>query len=183
MMAKSIPAPLVAGVSDDDASDLLDETFRAHATAVRGWLIGMTRDPAVAEDVLSESFLRLASEIAAGRAPHDPAAWLHRVGRNLVISRARHGAVVTRTMPALLERGVAESPEDTVIDRERQEQLSEALDSLAGDDRRIVVLAALGYRPEEIAAMTGVSGPVLRTRLCRARGRLRSHPALAGMNA
>ena len=42
MMAKSIPAPLAAGVSDDDASDLLDETFRAHATAVRGWLIAIT---------------------------------------------------------------------------------------------------------------------------------------------
>jgi RNA polymerase sigma factor (sigma-70 family) len=183
MMAKSIPALMAAAAHDDRACTLLDETFRAHAPALRGWLIGLTRDPAVAEDLVSESFLRLATEIEAGRAPNDPAAWLHRVGRNLVISGARHGAVVTRTMPALLERGVAESPEDTVIDRERHEQLSEALDSLAGDDRRIVVLAALGYRPGEIAAMTGVSGPVLRTRLCRARGRLRSHPALAAMNA
>jgi RNA polymerase sigma factor (sigma-70 family) len=186
MMAKSIPALLVQHapeVPPHDASALLDETFRAHAPAIRGWLIGLTRDPAVAEDLLSESFLRLATEIAAGRPPQDPAAWLHRVGRNLAISRARHGAVVTRMMPALLERGVAESPEDTVIDRERDEQLSKALDSLRGDDRRIVVLAALGYKPEEIAHMTGVSGPVLRTRLCRARGRLRSHPALAALYA
>ena len=47
-----------------------------------------------------------------------------------------------------------------------------------GDDRRIVVLAAQGYRPEEIAGMIGCSGEATRTRLCRARGRLRTRLAL-----
>ena len=84
-------------------------------------------------------------------------------------------------MPGLLERDVAGSPEDAVIARERDEICAEALASLTGDDRRIVMLAATGYRPEEIARMVGCSGPATRTRLCRARGRLRSRPALAGM--
>ena len=139
-------------------------------------LISLTRDPATADDLVSECFLRLAKEIDAGRVPLDSAAWLHRVGRNLVVSRARRSAVATRAMPGLLERGVAGSPEDAVIARERDEMLSEALASLTGDDRRIVMLAATGYRPEEIARMVGCSGPAIRTRLCRARGRLRSHP-------
>ncbi|MFL5674511.1 MAG: RNA polymerase sigma factor [Chloroflexota bacterium] len=183
MFSKTNPALLVTRRSDADASALLDATFRAHAPALRGWLIGLTRDPATADDLVSECFLRLATEIGAGRAPLDPAAWLHRVGRNLVVSRARHSAVVTRAMPGLLERDVADSPEDTVIDRERDEILSEALAALPCEDRRIVVLAAQGYRPAEIARMTGVSGPATRTRLCRARGRLRSHLALVGMTA
>ena len=83
-------------------------------------------------------------------------------------------------MPGLLDRGVAASPEDAVVDRERDEMLYDALASLAGDDRRIVVLAAQGYRPEEIARMIGCSGAATRTRLCRARGRLRSQLALGG---
>jgi RNA polymerase sigma-70 factor (ECF subfamily) len=162
---------------------MLEAAFLAHAPALRGRLIGLTRDPAVADDLLGECFLRLATEIQAGRAPLDPAAWLFRVGRNLVISRARRAAVATRAMPGLYDRGVAGSPEDAVLDQERDELLADALDSLAGGDRRIVVLAAQGYRPEEIARMIGCSGPATRTRLCRARGRLRSHPALAGMTA
>ena len=118
------------------------------------------------------------TEIDAGRAPLDPAAWLYRVGRNLAISRARRNAVATRAMPGLLDRGVAASPEDAVLDaRARRDGLYDALATLAGDDRRIVVLAAQGYRPEEIAPLIGCSGAATRTRLCRARGRLRSHPA------
>ena len=33
---------------------------------------------------MSEAFLRLATEIRAGRLPDDPSAWLYRVGANLV---------------------------------------------------------------------------------------------------
>ena len=183
MMSKTIPALLSPSAPGTDGSALLDATFRAHAPALRGWLIGLTRDPATADDLVGECFLRLAKEIEAGRCPLEPAAWLHRVGRNLAVSRARRSAVATRAMPGLLERDVAASPEDVVITRERDEMLSEALASLAGGDRRIVMLAALGYRPEEIARIVGCSGPAARTRLCRARGRLRSHPALTGMTA
>ena len=46
-----------------------------------------------------------------------------------------------------------------------------------------MVLAAQGYRPEEIAPMIGCTGAATRTRLCRARGRLRSQLALVGMTA
>jgi RNA polymerase sigma-70 factor (ECF subfamily) len=183
MMSKTVPALLASGTTGTDGSTLLEATFRAHAPALRGWLIGLTRDPATADDLVGECFLRLAKEFDAGRPPLDPAAWLHRVGRNLVISRARRSAVATRAMPGLFDRDVAASPEDAVLARERDDMLSDALASLTGDDRRIVMLAATGYRPEEIARMVGCSGPAVRTRLCRARGRLRSHPALAGLTA
>ena len=46
-----------------------------------------------------------------------------------------------------------------------------------------MVLAAQGYRTEEIAGIIGCTGPATRTRLCRARGRLRSRLELAGMTA
>jgi RNA polymerase sigma-70 factor, ECF subfamily len=165
-----------------DGAALLETAFLAHARALRGRLISLTRDPAAAEDLVGECFLRLATEIDAGRPPLDAGAWLHRVGRNLAISRARRNAVATKAMPGLFDRGVAASPEDTVVERERDEILYDALASLAGPDRRIVVLAAQGYRPEEIAELIGCTGAATRTRLCRARGRLRSH-MVASMSA
>lgn len=176
MTSDPIPTGPVQGAA------LLEEAFRTHAPALRGRLTALTRDPAVADDLVGECFLRLATEIEAGRTPLDAGAWLHRVGRNLAISRARRNTVATRAMPGLFDRGVAASPEDTVVERERDEILRDALASLAGGDRRIVVLAAQGYRPEEIAPMIGCTGAATRTRLCRARGRLRSY-LLADMSA
>lgn len=178
------PHPLPTdGTEPRPGVDSLEDTYVAHAAALRGRLLALTRDPATADDLASEAFLRLASEIEAGRAPDDARAWLYRVGANLVVSRARRTNVAMRAMPGLLERDVAESPEDEVIKNERDDLLRETLATLDGRDRQVVVLAAQGYRTQEIAGIIGCSGPATRTRLCRARGRLRSRLELAGMMA
>ncbi len=183
-MASDANCPLpTVHPSTREQDDMLEAIFRAHAAGLRGRLLAMTRDPAVADDLVSEAFIRLATQIRAGRTPDDPPAWLYRVGANLVVSRARRTNVATRAMPGLVRRDDARSPEDEVLDRERDLLLHDALGTLQPDDREIVVLAARGYRPEEIATMIGKSGPATRTRLCRARGRLRSSLELAGMTA
>jgi RNA polymerase sigma factor (sigma-70 family) len=166
-----------------DRTDELEAIYLAHAGALRGRLLSLVRDPAVAEDLASEAFLRLASELAAGRAPDEPRAWLYRVGANLVVSRARRTNVATRAMPGLLERDVAASPEDEVIAHERDDLLRDAVATLGGRDRQVVVLAAQGYRTTEIAGIIGCTGEATRTRLCRARGRLRMRLEQAGMTA
>ena len=176
------PLPM-APECTQDPTDTLEGLFLAHAAGLRGRLLAMIRDPSLAEDLTSEAFLRLALEIRAGRAPRDPRAWLYRVGANLVVSRARRASVATRAMPGLLERDVAASPEDEAITRERDLMLRDGLAGLRGADREVVVLAARGYRPDEIARMIGCSGAATRTRLCRARGRLRERLELAGMTA
>jgi RNA polymerase sigma-70 factor (ECF subfamily) len=170
-----------AGLSVEEQDEQLEAIYRSHAPSLRGRLLAMTRDPAVADDLVGEAFLRLATEMRAGRPPLDPPAWLHRVGSNLVVSRARHSTVATRAMPGLVDRRVDTSPEDQVIERERDLLVRAALARLGGDDREIVVMAARGYRPEEIAGVIGKTGQATRTRLCRARGRLRERLELAGL--
>jgi RNA polymerase sigma factor (sigma-70 family) len=176
------PLPMAPEHTQDPA-DTLEALFLAHAAGLRGRLLAMTRDPSLADDLTSEAFLRLALELRAGRAPNDARAWLYRVGANLVVSRARRASVATRAMPGLLERDVAPSPEDEAVTRERDLMVRDGLASLRGADRDVVVLAARGYRSEEIARMIGCSGAATRTRLCRARGRLREQLELAGMTA
>ena len=161
----------------------LDELYRAHAARLRGQFLRMTRDPALADDLVAEAFTRLAAELRAGRVPTEPCAWLDRVGRNHAISLARRTTVANQAMPRLVRRDLAPSPEDEVIMHERDALLRAGLASLCDDDRSIVLLAADGYRPEEIAQMTGRSGQVTRTRLCRARGRLRERLGVLGLSA
>ena len=181
---RPLPHPLpIDGTVPCDRSDSLEELYLAHAAALRGRLLALTRDPAIADDLTSEAFLRLATELGAGRAPNDARAWLYRVGANLVVSRARRTNVAMRAMPGLLERDVAASPEDEAIAHERDALLHDALATLDGRDRQVVVLAAQGYGSEEIAGIIGCSGPATRTRLCRARGRLRSRLEMAGLMA
>src|SRR4051812_18309057 len=95
MFSKTNPALLVTRRSDADASPLLDATFRAHAPALRGWLIGLTRDPATADDLVSECFLRLATEIRPRRAPPAAPARPQRDRRSPVASRASQSPVGT----------------------------------------------------------------------------------------
>jgi RNA polymerase sigma factor (sigma-70 family) len=162
---------------------ILESAYLAHAAGLRGRLLSMTRDPALADDLVGEAFLRLALEIDAGRTPRDVPAWLYRVGKNLLISRARRASVATRALPALFERDHAPSPEDEIVTRERDRELHDLVASLGGVDRTVVVLAAQGYRTEEIARLIGSTGAATRTRLCRARGRLRVRLELAGLTA
>jgi RNA polymerase sigma-70 factor (ECF subfamily) len=174
------PQPAATTIREQD--ELLESIYRAHAAWLRGRLLASTRDPAVADDLVGEAFVRLAAAIRAGRAPLDPPAWLHRVAVNLVVSRARRTTVATRALPGLLDRDLASSPEDEVLERERDRVVHDALATLAGHDRQIVVMAARGYRPEEIAGIIGKSGQATRTQLCRARSRLRSRLEMAGFS-
>ncbi|MEO8570709.1 MAG: sigma-70 family RNA polymerase sigma factor [Chloroflexota bacterium] len=183
MTSNVIPFPGVDVDGPRAQDDRLEALFLAHAGPLRRRLLALTRDSSIADDLVSEAFLRLALEMRGGRAPLEPRAWLFRVGSNLVVSRARRASVATKAMPALYDRSVADSPEDEILTRERDQLLREGLASLAERDRKLVALAAQGYRPEEIAGMIGCSHAATRTRLCRARGRLRTQLELAGMTA
>jgi RNA polymerase sigma-70 factor (ECF subfamily) len=176
------PLPTGGTVTHEQAQ-ALEALYVAHARPLRGRLITLTHDTAVADDLVSEAFLRLAMELRAGRAPIEPRAWLYRVGANLVVSRARRASTAFRAMPGLVERGVAASPEDEIVSRETDGLLRQGLAALGCDDREIVVLAAQGYRADEIARLLGCSVVATRTRLCRARGRLRARLELAGLTA
>src|SRR3990172_10742318 len=88
--------PPRAHLGPDDVRRYAEDVYGAHGPRLHGWLIGMTRDEATAEDLTHEAFVRLLREAAAGRAPNDPGAWLHRVAANLATSRGRRIAVADR---------------------------------------------------------------------------------------
>lgn len=152
----------------------LDAAYRQHAAALERHVLGLTRDAGAAEDVVQESFARLAAELLAGRRPDNIRAWLYRVAANLVTSRGRRMSVAERSLPRLVDRREAQSPESIALDAEATAELGRALATLPASDRRAVMLAAEGYRGPEIAALIGRSEGATRTLLCRARSRLRA---------
>ena len=152
---------------------LAGAAYADHASTLRGHLAAYTRDPAAAEDLLHETFVRLLTELAAGRTPRHLRAWLFRVGLNLAASRARHRGVARRRAPELMRREVVPSPEDELIERESAGAITGRLAHLPGDVRAALLLSAHGYSGAEIARRIGRSELATRSLICRHRSRLR----------
>ena len=137
-------------------------------------LTAICRNPDDAEDLAHEAYVRLALEMEAGRGPDDPAAWLHRVGWNLAMSRGRHRTVVARHEARLPQPAAPAEPDRTAIQHETTAAVEAALAALAGAERQALVLAAEGYNGAEVATAIGRTMGATRTLLCRARGKLRA---------
>lgn len=152
---------------------IVGSAYGAHRGPLQGYLTSLTRDPAAAEDLTQDAFVRLTREVQLGRVPDDLGAWLHRVGRNLAMSRGRRITVANRRRADLVDRGFAPSPESLAVADEEQRAVRAALDRLSRVDRRALVLASHGYRGAEIADSIGRSEGATRTMLCRARAKVR----------
>lgn len=152
-------------------------TYDAHHAEVYAFLVRSTRDPSTAEDLLQETFLRLTTEARAGRAPDQVRAWLFRVASNLAISRARRQSTANTWMGRYGQSEhdgmVMDSPESAAIRRERTETLERALGDLPDEARVALLLAAHGFKGEEIAETIGRSHGATRSMLMRARLRVR----------
>jgi RNA polymerase sigma factor (sigma-70 family) len=159
-----------AGYVDEAALAAIYETRRGELLA---FLVGMTRDVEVAEDLLQDAFLRLIREARAGRMPDDVRPWLYRVAANAAIDRGRRGSRLVRLLPRLLDRREPDRPESQVLGSERDAELHAALSRLAPDRRAALLLAARGFSGAEIAASLGRTELATRSLLCRARVELR----------
>jgi RNA polymerase sigma-70 factor (ECF subfamily) len=128
-----------------------------------------TGDPARAEDLAQETFLR-----AMEAPPARPRPWLFAVALNLArdegrraVRQERHlalyGAEQDRTAPAA----------DEALERnDRRDLVRTALERLTETDRSALLMKAEGLNYEEIASALGLSSGAIGTTLARARKRL-----------
>ena len=79
----------------------------------------------------------------------------------------------TREQAAVSDHGVRD-PAEQVVERERIADLRERVAQLPEDQRAVVVLAAAGYSPAEIAELRDLSLRQVRKRIEKANRRLRS---------
>lgn len=155
-------------------SQALQSAWDANHQQLCGYLTSLTHDVEAAQDIAQEAYVRLAREIDRGRAPDNPRAWLYQVARNLLVSDGRRRQVAERYLPALRPDLATGSAEDEVLLREKHRLVRSMLAQLDAIDRRALLMAAQGYSGAEISAAVGTSEGAVRTRLCRARMRLRA---------
>jgi RNA polymerase sigma-70 factor (ECF subfamily) len=159
----------------EPATDVVSTVYEAHVAELQRFATAKVRDPAAAEDIVHDAFLRLAIESRAGRFPENPRAWLYRVAFNLIVSQSRRAATAARHGAQELDRMVDESPESTYLTLESAIHLHAAMATVSQPGRRGLMMAAVGYSGREIATALGRNEPAARALLHRARKVIRHH--------
>ncbi len=174
MVAPATTIAVVAGARRPaDVGALVLAIYDAHHRELANFVRAIERDRDTADDIVSESFVRLIEEIRRGRTPDQPRAWLHRVAANFAIDRARRRTVVSRVLGRLVDHRTEPPPDDEVLRGETRREVREAISHPPADARTALLLAAHGFSGRDIAEALGRSELATRSLMCRARLRLR----------
>ncbi|TCN32866.1 RNA polymerase sigma-70 factor (ECF subfamily) [Kribbella orskensis] len=163
----------------------LKDLFEAEAVPLRPRLyvaaVRLTRNPADAEDLLQETYLRAYRGFSGFEPGTNLTAWLYRILRNTFINSYHKRLREPRTIPEdwypstkAAQRDVEPSAETTVIDSIPGQRLQEALASLPERYRRVVLLFDVeGFSSKEIAGIVGIPRGTVMSRLHRGRKALK----------
>lgn len=164
---------------ESEALGYLDSLYR---TALR-----MTRNPADAEDLVQETYLRAFRSLHQFQPGTNLRAWIFRIMTNAYINEYRkRSRRPTNTSlddleefylyDHLIDSGVqpeSERPEDVVLNHLTAEDVIEALEDLSDDFRNVIVLADVeGFSYREIAEILDIPLGTVMSRLYRARRKL-----------
>lgn len=167
-----MPSGLFTGVHLDPRRrrfERLCEPLRPDVYRFAFWL---SRNPAVAEDVVQETLLRAWRSIDSLAEDGKARAWL------LTIARREHARLYERKRLETVDVDSLSLAEDPalghVADDDGLDDVRAAIHALPEDYREPLVLQVLmGYSTDEIASHLGLSAGAVCTRLSRARQKLR----------
>ena len=147
----------------------VEEWFSAYESELGKYLVQFVRDRALAEDLLQETFHDAYRARRALPTIRNPRAWLYGIARKHALGALRR----QRRLDRAIARLVLRNEQPAAIDRRAAAILNLLEDTLAPEDRALVLLRYLhGFDANELAEMTGRSPAAVRQRLSRARTRL-----------
>jgi len=193
----SIAHPAEAAALTEATGLTWEGIVRDHSARVYRLALHLTGNPHDAEDLTQDVFIRVFNSLASYK-PGTFEGWLHRITTNLFLDRVRRrkrirfdwmgdddGAVATSDSFDRHER--SGQPEDAFDMGNLDDDILEALAELPPEYRAAVVLSDIeGLSYEEIAVTLGIKLGTVRSRLSRARARLReslAHRAPVGDTA
>jgi len=152
-------------------TNCLMTVWTRHEAELRAWLRGRLGNSQDTEDMLQDLFLKVLRQDKKFCELGNSRAWLFEVARNALADRLR------------LEKDQVELPDDLAAERDEPlpidtlaQCLPRALAELSEDDRDALSLCDLaGMNQADYAKLRGLSLPGAKSRVQRARKRLRQH--------
>jgi len=162
-------------------SDFKDAALE-HIDALYGFAMTLTRNPAEAEDLVQETYLRAVRAFGQLMPDSNLKSWLFAIMRNVWLNQIRH----SRSGPRFVEldasdeasrewfSSVTNDPYVEFVSKLKREDVRAAIEALPHRYREVVVLRDLeGFTYQQIASILGCPAGTVMSRLGRARERLR----------
>lgn len=167
---------LIQWVANGDAS-CLGTLFERHHRGVYRFCLQLTRDPAQAEDVVQEVFLKILDKAGSFRGEGTFKAWMYNIARNATFDQLRRSA---RGGPSASLDDVADS---VLVDTRSAEQsaagnqglgtLQQALARLPAHFQEVILLGRFEFHSfEELGQALGCKAGTARVRMHRAMAQL-----------
>jgi RNA polymerase sigma-70 factor (ECF subfamily) len=154
--------------------DLVTQAFAEWHLDVYRYVLSLGVDPAGAQEVAQEAFLRLFVALDKGDAIDNRKAWLFRVAHNfahnLRTRESRTGPWTDKLDEMLVDS--KDNPEQAVLEREKLARLHREVGRLSEQQRNCLRLRSQGFRYREIAEIIGVRTSTVSEFLKRAIERL-----------
>jgi RNA polymerase sigma-70 factor (ECF subfamily) len=166
-----------------DTNETFERLVRPHFDRLYRLAWHLTRQKVEAEDLFQELLIKAYGKLDELARIDEPGSWLCRVMYNLFVDERRRFA--RRRMHTIDEgqlsgeglEGMPGTTADPVRESERQDKIREldkALSQLSDEHRLVVLLHDTeGYKLAEIQELTGIPVGTVKSRLHRARARLR----------
>ena len=149
----------------DQAS--FDELFLRYYSRIYDVLFRLTGDPAEADDLAQETFIRLYRHPLPPGREHNVGGWLYRVAVNLGYNALRASKRRT-TYEQASDTPVLADPEAATIQRDERRRVRETLAQLDPQQAQLLVLRHAGLAYKELAQALDVAPTSIGTLLARA---------------
>lgn len=134
----------------------IENLYIQYKQDVYRYLLSLTHNPALSEDLLSETFLKVIYSIQSYKGDSSIKTWLFGIARNLWLQHLRSLKPHVEYND-LLEIYITESIEDNLITRQTVDKIHELLGEKDEQIQKVVNMRINGYSYREIAEKTGVS--------------------------
>lgn len=167
---------LIRRLQHDDL-DALGELFEHYRTRVYRTALAIVRDPAAAEDILQDCFLKVYHNAARLDVNRPLAPWLYRVTVNLSYTWLARGKNRRDSLDNVIDRltsPMKHAPDQLTEQTELRQNVRKAIEALHIDQRVVVVLYYLnGLSLQDIAEILDLPVGTVKSRLYYARENLR----------
>lgn len=170
---------LIRRASDGDA-DAFNALMGMHERRMYAVALRMCSNPEDAQDCLQEAMLRIYRAISGFKAQSSFSTWVYRITMNTCLDELRRRKNRPSTsLDGLLDNGWSptdeeDTPERHAVHTELRANLMRAIQELPEDMRAAVVLRDIqGYSYEEIADILDANVGTIKSRISRAREKLR----------